>query len=109
MVDLVEGIEYWRECRSRCGPTSWQYRDYTAAMRRAANQIITEEVQVSEKRIIDRDIEFYTADVENRERRLRTCPPSEEHECEVLMNAAKVVLKSLIAYRNAMDAIKEQS
>jgi UDP-glucose 4-epimerase len=46
-------------------------------------------------RIIDKDIEFYTAGVENAERVLRSCFPSQEAEARLEIAKCKAVLEAL--------------
>lgn len=54
------------------------------------------------ERIIDRDIAMYQATVEEHERALRTCPPSEERKHRARRNAARYVLQALQAYAHVL-------
>lgn len=58
----------------------------------------------TERRIIDRDIEVYTAFAEWDLARLRRCPPSGEATHRRRHQAAQQVLAALIAYRDAIDS-----
>ena len=59
---------------------------------------------VRPERIIDRDIVFYAAEVEEMQRRLRRCVPSLESYYSARIDGARAVLDALTAYRAAMDA-----
>ena len=59
---------------------------------------------VRPERIIDRDILFYGAEVEEMRRRLRRCAPSLESYYSACIDGARAVLDALTAYRAAMDA-----
>jgi hypothetical protein len=55
-------------------------------------------------RIIDKDIDSYTAFTEHHERRLRHCHPDEEAREKALLAAARKALAALEEYREVMDA-----
>lgn len=55
-------------------------------------------------RIIDRDIELYTAFHESHVDQLRRCVPSREAAARNLINAAANVIAALEAYRALIDA-----
>jgi hypothetical protein len=58
---------------------------------------------MTEQRIIDRDIDLYTAFEENHKDALRRCVPSEEQRNAELADAAAQVVAALKNYRNVVD------
>jgi len=59
---------------------------------------------MTDVRIIDRDINSYTAIVECHTSSLRRCLPSEEADFRALRDSAQAVLDALIAHRQIIDA-----
>lgn len=57
-------------------------------------------------KIIDQDIDFWTATVENHERCLYRCCPQLEPKYEALLESAKVVRAALQAYRRTVELYK---
>jgi hypothetical protein len=59
---------------------------------------------MSAMRIIDRDVEFYKAAVEEEQRRLRSCPQSKERYHQARLRITFDVLFDLMRLRDMFDA-----
>lgn len=55
-------------------------------------------------RIIDKDIDFWTATVETHASILQRCATEHEHEYRAKRHAAKLVLEALENYRDVIDS-----
>lgn len=60
-------------------------------------------VNSAKSRIIDRDVDFYTAEVEFCQERLQRCAPNYERYWANRINFANSLLNALKAYREAVD------
>lgn len=78
---------------------------FRTALARYHRDLDVEDQKKTEKepRIIDRDIDSYTAFVENHESALRRCVPSEEQRNARLADAAAQVVAALKDYRYVVD------